>query len=78
MFNVDEIDTRGQFHQCSMSSFYAHRSQKCKKGNQVVNLFVLARSSQAKAAHRMSMKLTLAAVKVMRVEFVIKGNMLVH
>jgi len=30
-FNVDEIDHRCQFHQCSMYNFYTCRSQKRKK-----------------------------------------------
>jgi len=29
--NVDEIDTWGRFQKCFTSSFYTHRSQKCKK-----------------------------------------------
>ena len=39
VFNVDEIDTWAQFHQCPTYSFYAHRSGKHKKDSQVVNLF---------------------------------------
>jgi len=31
MYNIDEIDTWALFHQHSMYSFYAYRSQKCKK-----------------------------------------------
>ncbi len=33
------IEIRGQFHQCSTSSYYAWRSQKRKKDSQVVRLF---------------------------------------
>ncbi len=33
--------TRCQFHQCFMSSFYAHRSQKHKKGWQLDCIFLL-------------------------------------
>jgi len=37
--NFDCQITRYQIHQCSTSSFCGHRSQKCIKGSQVVNLF---------------------------------------
>ena len=32
-------ETWGQFHQCSTSSFYTRRSQKCKKDSHVKQLF---------------------------------------
>jgi len=50
----------GQFHQCSTSSFYVHRSPKRKKDSQVESLFLaLLGSVCVKSAHRMLMKLTL-------------------
>jgi len=49
---------RAQFHQRSMYSFYARRSQKRKKDSQVVNLFTLLRSTSIKAARIMLVKLT--------------------
>jgi hypothetical protein len=39
MISVKFIVNRAQFHQRSMYSFYARRSQKRKKDSQVVNLF---------------------------------------
>jgi hypothetical protein len=53
-----QLETLDQFHQRSTSSFYASRSQKCKKDNQVFSLFVLLESERAKAASKMLMKLT--------------------
>jgi hypothetical protein len=44
------IETWGQYHQSSMSSFYTHRSQKRKKDSQVVSLFALLGSASAKPA----------------------------
>jgi len=43
----------GPFHQHSMSSFYAYRSQKRNKDSQVVSLFVLLGSACTKAASKM-------------------------
>ena len=48
----------GQFHQCSTSSFYARRSQKCKKLLDLTVFFALLGSASVKAARRMLMKLT--------------------
>ncbi len=48
----------GQFHQHSSSSFYAHRSQKRKKTDNLNAFFVLLGSSNVKATVRMLMKLT--------------------
>jgi len=48
--------TRAQFHQHSISSFYARRSQKCKTDTQVV--FAFSGSALAKAVRRKLMKLT--------------------
>jgi len=39
MYNVDEIDTWGQFHPNFTQSFYVRKSQKRKKYSQAVSLF---------------------------------------
>jgi len=48
-FNVDEIDTSRQFHQCFMSSFCMRGAQKHVRDSQVVNLFTLLGSARTKA-----------------------------
>jgi len=58
IWNVGEIDFRDQFHQRSMSSFYAHRSQKHKKTVNLSVFFAILGSVCVKAACRMLMKLT--------------------
>ncbi len=56
---INEIDPRCQFHQHSMSSFCACRSQKHKKDtDDLTILFTLSGSMSAKAVHRTLMKLT--------------------
>ena len=50
--HVNKIDPRGQFHQHSTLSFYAGRSQKCKKDSQVKQLFVLLGPLHVKAGHK--------------------------
>ena len=55
-FNM--MSSRVQFHQCSMSSFYARRSQNRKKTVKSSSFFVLSGSASIKAAHRTLMKLT--------------------
>ncbi len=57
--NVDEIDTRVEFHQCSTYYFYACRSQKRKK-NTVSHkyLFTPSGSTSAKAVRKTLVKLT--------------------
>jgi len=59
-FRVERLenDIRCQFHQRSMSSFYVHRSRKCKKDSQVLSFFTLSGSVHIKAARRTLMKLT--------------------
>ena len=37
-----KMETRRQFHQHFTSSFYANRSQKCKKDSQVKRIFALS------------------------------------
>jgi len=37
--HVDEIDSRRQFYQGSMSSFYTSRSRKCPKDSKIASLF---------------------------------------
>jgi len=64
--NVDEIDPRDQFHQCSMYSFYTCRSQKRKKTVKVSIFSMLLGSTRAKALRKILIKLTLAWVKASR------------
>jgi len=52
------LQTMGQFHQHSTSSFYMRRSQKRKKDWQLDCLFALSGSASVKASHIMLMKLT--------------------
>ncbi len=57
--NIDEIDTWGQFHQCSTYSFYAHRSQKRKKILMTwLSSYAFGISTSAKAVRKTLMKLT--------------------
>ncbi len=58
-YNVGEIDTRAQFHQCSLYSFYACRSQKVPNDTADLTVF-FAHSGSAcvKVAHKMLVKLT--------------------
>jgi len=55
--NVDEFDTRGQFQQHSINSFYAPRSWMHKKESQQCHLALLGPTS-VKAAHKMLVKMT--------------------
>ena len=57
--NAKDISViRGQFHQQFTSSFYARRSQKCKKDSQIKQLFLLLGLVCVKAARKLLMKLT--------------------
>ena len=49
---------RSQFHQHFTSSFYAHRSQKCKNLLNLTVFFELLGSAHVKAAHKTLVKLT--------------------
>ena len=51
-------DIKCQFHQRSTSSFYACRSQKCKKTIKSSSFFALLGSTSVKSACRMLVKLT--------------------
>ncbi len=53
-----------QFHQCFTSSFYARRSQKCKKYSQAVGIFAHLGFGHVKALCKTLMKLT-PALKVL-------------
>ena len=44
------LKAKGQFHQHFMSSFYARKSQKCKKDSQLKQFFALSGSVGVKAA----------------------------
>ena len=46
------IARRSQFHQHFMHTFYARRSQKCKKESQVKQLFALTGSAHIKVARK--------------------------
>jgi len=50
--------TLSQFHQRFTHSFYARRSQKCKKDWQLDCFFTLLGSARVKAVRRMLMKLS--------------------
>jgi len=52
------FNLRGQFHQRSMGSFYAHRSLKHQKTDNMTVFFVLLGCVSVKTAHRVLMKLT--------------------
>ncbi len=53
------VELCSQFHQCSMHSFYARRSQKRKKTLMTkLHFFTLSGSTSVKAVHKMLMKLT--------------------
>ncbi len=56
--NVDEIDTWGQFHKRSTSSFFALRSQRLKKADNLTVFFTLLGSERVRATHRTLIKLT--------------------
>jgi len=52
------FDTRAQFHQRFMNIFYARRSQKCKKIDNLTVIFTHSGSARAKAACKTLMKLS--------------------
>ena len=53
IFEIKEAKkTGGKFHQHFMCSFYACRSQKCKKDSQLKQLFALLGSVGVKAAYK--------------------------
>jgi len=58
VYKVDEIDTRGQFHQIFMSIFYMFRYRKCKNRVKLSVFFALLGSVLVKAASNMLIKLT--------------------
>ena len=60
-FLLNLSQTRGQFHQPSMSSFYARKSQK--KTVKLSSFFALLGFAHIKAAHKMLVKLTPAVAK---------------
>ena len=52
MLKIEKGRDRGQFYQPFMLSFYASRSQKCKKDSQVKYLFDILGSVRIKAARK--------------------------
>ena len=52
LFQLREKESWGQFHHHFTHSFYGRRSQKCKKGSQVKQLFALLGSAGLKAARK--------------------------
>ena len=57
-FEVLLLNIRGQFHQCSTSSFYAQRSQKRKETVKLSSFIAFLGSVHIKAARRTLVKLT--------------------